>query len=171
MDARWIDVVGELWMKDADIDFAALEREWQLKPLETCGDVVDPANPTEAKRGTLLLCMTGFDDPEQRTSIIDKITANGGAYTGDLTKRVSHLIVFKPEGKKYKAARAWNIRAVSLAWLEQSIERGMILDEQCFDPVLPPEEQGQGAWNKVNPRGVSLGKRSRSGVVEGVRGS
>ncbi|KZL75950.1 BRCT domain-containing protein, partial [Colletotrichum tofieldiae] len=167
MDARWIDVVGELWMKDADIDFAALEREWQLKPLETCGDVVDPANPTEAKRGTLLLCMTGFDDPEQRTSIIDKITANGGAYTGDLTKRVSHLIVFKPEGKKYKAARAWNIRTVSLAWLEQSIERGMILDEQCFDPVLPPEEQGQGAWNKVNPRGVSLGKRSRPGVVEG----
>ncbi|GKT49780.1 S-methyl-5'-thioadenosine phosphorylase [Colletotrichum spaethianum] len=166
MDARWIDIVGELWMKDAEIDFAALEREWQLKPLETCGDVIDTANPTEAKRGTLLLCMTGFDDPEQRASIIEKITANGGAYTGDLTKRVSHLIVFKPEGKKYKAARAWNIRTVSLAWLEQSIERGMILDEQCFDPVLPPEEQGQGAWNKLNPRRVSLGKRSRSGVVE-----
>ncbi|KAK1970147.1 BRCA1 C terminus domain-containing protein [Colletotrichum sublineola] len=167
MDARWIDAVGELWMKDADIDFAALERKWQLKPLETCGDVIDPENPNEAKRGALLLCMTGFDDPEQRTSIIDKITANGGAYTGDLTKRVSHLLVYKPEGKKYKAARAWNIRTVSLAWLEQSIERGMILDEQFFDPVLPPEEQGQGAWNKANPRREFLGKRSRSGVVEG----
>ncbi|KAK1981945.1 BRCA1 C terminus domain-containing protein [Colletotrichum cereale] len=167
MDARWIDVVGELWMKDADIDFAALEREWQLKPLETCGDVIDLENPTEAKRGTLLICMTGFDDPEQRASIIDKITANGGAYTGDLTKKVSHLLVFKPEGRKYKAARAWNIPTVSLAWLEQSIERGMILDEQCFDPVLPPEEQGQGAWNKANPRREPSGKRSRSGVVEG----
>ncbi|KAK2034112.1 BRCA1 C terminus domain-containing protein [Colletotrichum zoysiae] len=167
MDARWIDVVGELWMKDADIDFAALEREWQLKPLETCGDVTDLENPTEAKRGALLLCMTGFDDPEQRASIIDKITANGGAYTGDLTKRVSHLLVHRSEGKKYKAARAWNIRTVSLAWLEQSIERGMILDEQYFDPALPPEQQGQGAWNKANPRRESLGKRSRSGVVEG----
>lgn len=42
----------------------------------------------------------------------------------------------------------------------------MILDETCFDPVLPPEEQGQGAWNRVNPRRVSLGKRSRSGIGE-----
>ncbi|TID02064.1 S-M checkpoint control protein rad4 [Colletotrichum higginsianum] len=167
MDARWIDVVGDLWMEDAEIDFAALEREWQLKPLETCGHVVDATNPAEAKRGALLLCMTGFDDPDQRASIIEKITANGGAYTGDLTKRVSHLIVAKPEGKKYKAARSWNIRTVSLAWLEQSIERGMILDEQCFDPSMPPEEQGQGAWNKANPRRVLSAKRARSGVVEG----
>ncbi|WYZ39741.1 hypothetical protein EsH8_IV_000082 [Colletotrichum jinshuiense] len=167
MDARWIDAVGDLWMKDADINFAALEQEWQLKPLETCGDVVDASEPAEAKRGSLLLCMTGFDDPDQRTSIIEKITANGGAYTGDLTKRVSHLIVYKPEGKKYKAARAWNIRTVSLEWLDQSVERGMILDEQCFDPVLPAEEQGQGAWNRANPKRVALGKRSRSGVVEG----
>ncbi|KAJ0163200.1 S-M checkpoint control protein rad4 [Colletotrichum tanaceti] len=167
MDARWIDVVGDLWMEDTEIDFAALEREWQLKPLETCGHVVDASNPAEAKRGALLLCMTGFDDPDQRASIIEKITANGGAYTGDLTKRVSHLIVSKPEGKKYKAARSWNIRTVSLAWLEQSIERGMILDEQCFDPSMPTEEQGQGAWNKANPRRVSSAKRARSGVVEG----
>ncbi|KAI3550461.1 BRCA1 C Terminus domain-containing protein [Colletotrichum abscissum] len=166
MDAKWIDTVGDLWMKDADIDFAALEREWQLKPLETCGHVVDAADSTEAKRGSLLLCMTGFDDPDQRNSIIEKITSNGGAYTGDLTKRVSHLIVRKPEGKKYKAARAWNIRTVSLPWLEQSIERGLILDEQCFDPVLPAEEQGQGAWNRVTPRKASAGKRSRSGAGE-----
>ncbi|OHE96580.1 BRCA1 C Terminus domain-containing protein [Colletotrichum orchidophilum] len=167
MDARWIDAIGDLWMKDADIDFAALEREWQLKPLETCGHVSDTTDPTEARRGSLLLCMTGFDDPDQRTNIIDKINANGGAYTGDLTKRVSHLIVRKPEGKKYKAARVWNIRTVSLAWLEQSIERGLILDEQCFDPVLPAEEQGQGAWNRVTPRSASVGKRSRSGAQEG----
>ncbi|KAL2877553.1 protein kinase activating protein dpb11 [Colletotrichum sp. CLE4] len=166
MDAKWIDTVGDLWMKDADIDFAALEREWQLKPLETCGHVVDAADSTEAKRGSLLLCMTGFDDPDQRNSIIDKIMSNGGAYTGDLTKRVSHLIVRKPEGKKYKAARAWNIRTVSLVWLEQSIERGLILDEQCFDPVLPAEEQGQGAWNRVTPKKASAGKRLRSGAGE-----
>lgn len=62
MDAGWIDTVGELWMADAEIDFPALEREWQLKPLETCGEMPDPTNPTEGKRGSLLLCMTGFDD-------------------------------------------------------------------------------------------------------------
>ncbi|KAL0931474.1 brct domain-containing protein [Colletotrichum truncatum] len=167
MDATWIDALGQLWMADADIDFPALEREHQLKPLETCGEVPDATNPAQTKRGSLLLCMTGFDDPDQRNLIISRIQANGGTYTGDLTKRVSHLIVHKPEGKKYKAARNWGIRTVSLAWLDQTIERGMVLDEQCFDPVLPPEEQGQGAWNRASSRRVSLGKRSRSGAGEG----
>ncbi|KAI8229434.1 S-M checkpoint control protein rad4 [Colletotrichum sp. SAR 10_96] len=167
MDATWIDAVGKLWMEDVNIDFPAVEREHQLKPLETCGELPDATNPAESKRGSLLLCMTGFDDPDERNQIIERIQANGGTYTGDLTKRVSHLIVHKPEGKKFKAARNWGIRTVSLAWLDQTVERGLILDEQCFDPALPPEEQGQGAWNKVNPRRVSLGKRSRSGVVEG----
>ncbi|KAF9878033.1 BRCA1 C Terminus domain-containing protein [Colletotrichum karsti] len=166
MDATWIDAMGKLWMADANIDFAALEKEHQLRPFETCGEVPDATDPTQAKRGSLLLCMTGFDDPDERNKIIDRIQESGGTYTGDLTKRVSHLIVYKPEGKKFKAARNWGIRTVSLAWVDQTIERGMILDEQCFDPVMPPEEQGQGAWNRVNPRRVSLGKRSRSGVGE-----
>ncbi|KAH6673877.1 hypothetical protein EV126DRAFT_306906, partial [Verticillium dahliae] len=35
MDARWIDAVADLWKNAAEIDFAALETQWQLKPLET----------------------------------------------------------------------------------------------------------------------------------------
>ncbi|TEA14448.1 S-M checkpoint control protein rad4 [Colletotrichum sidae] len=166
MDAGWVDAVGQRYMADLDVDFAVLEREWQLKPLETFGHGPDPENLARSLRGRLSLCMTGFDDHDERNSIIERIEANGGTYTGDLTKRVSHLIVRKAEGKKFKAARSWNIKTVSLAWLDQSIERGMILDEDCFDPLLPQEEQGHGAWSKVNPRRVSLGKRSRSAVGE-----
>ncbi|KAF7549636.1 hypothetical protein G7046_g8278 [Stylonectria norvegica] len=98
MDARWIEAVAELWKNDEDIDFATLEAEYQLKPLEKRG--VDPASQAaeSAPRDSLLICLTGFGD--QRDEIADKITASGGRYTGDLTRKCTHLIVNKPEGKK-----------------------------------------------------------------------
>ncbi|KAL2752339.1 hypothetical protein ACRALDRAFT_2029604 [Sodiomyces alcalophilus JCM 7366] len=178
MDARWVDAVGQLWMDDAEIDFDALEKKWQLLPLETNGP-----EPGKEERGRLLLCMTGFDDreahsyapppsppvPDQRQRIADTITSNGGAYTGDLTRQVTHLIVCKPEGKKYKAAKAWGVRTVSLAWLDQTIERGMILRDGYFDPTLPPEEQGHGAWNRDLAKTAASGKRSRSMSEHGQR--
>jgi hypothetical protein len=93
--------------------------------------------------------------------IEDKVRANGGEYIADLSKRVTHLIVFRPEGKKYNAARRWDIRCVTIQWLHDSVERGMILNEDCYDPTLPPEEQGKGAWSRRELRRVPLGKRAR----------
>ncbi|ROT38075.1 BRCT domain-containing protein [Sodiomyces alkalinus F11] len=164
MDARWVDAVGQLWMNDAEINFEALEKKWQLLPLETNGPEAG-----KEERGRLLLCMTGFDDPDQRQRIVDTINNNGGTYTGDLTRQVTHLIVCKPEGKKYKAAKAWGVRTVSLAWLDQTIERGMILRDHYFDPTLPPEEQGQGAWNRASTNMNASVKRSRSISEHGQR--
>lgn len=97
--------------------------------------------------------------------IEDKVKANGGDYVGDLSKRVTHLIVNKPEGKKYVAARKWGIRTVSIEWLHDSIERGMILNEECYDPTLPQEERGNGAWIRRDLKKASLGKRSRDGTA------
>ena len=54
--------------------------------------------------------------------IEEKVKANGGEYVGDLSKKVTHLITYKPEGKKYKAAINWGIRAVSIEWLHDSVE-------------------------------------------------
>lgn len=97
--------------------------------------------------------------------IIDKIKANGGDYTGDFSKLVTHLIVHQPQGKKYAAARAWNTHTVALKWVDDSIERGIILDEKCYDPVLPEEDLGKGAWNmRVNRRSF-LGKRQRAATL------
>jgi DNA replication regulator DPB11 len=73
--------------------------------------------------------------------------------------------VNRPEGKKYLAARHWGVRTVSIEWLDQTVERGMILDERLFDPSLPLEERGKGAWSKRDPRRLSLGKRSRSSAA------
>ncbi|EGZ72532.1 hypothetical protein NEUTE2DRAFT_43850, partial [Neurospora tetrasperma FGSC 2509] len=35
MAAGWIEALRKLWVEDADIDFIALEKEWELKPFET----------------------------------------------------------------------------------------------------------------------------------------
>jgi DNA replication regulator DPB11 len=80
------------------------------------------------------------------------------------------LISFRTEGAKYKAAKAWGLRIVSIEWLRDSLERGMILDESLYDPVLPPQQRGFGAWNKTKPKRTSLGKRSREDSVVSIEG-
>ncbi|GKT99220.1 brct protein [Fusarium langsethiae] len=166
MDAAWIEALSEIWKNDDEINYRQLENKYQLKPLEKRG--IDPAiQPDEGEpvRDSLRICLTGFGD--QRGDIAKKITSNGGVFTGDLTKKCTHLIVHKPEGRKYAAARAWNIYPVTLAWLDQSIARGMILEESKFDPTLPPEEQGKGAWVTRELK-RSLSKRSKSAIGIGT---
>ncbi|RBQ67055.1 hypothetical protein FVER53590_08970 [Fusarium verticillioides] len=166
MDAAWIEELSEIWKNDEEIDYRQLENKHQLKPLEKRG--IDPTvqpQRGEPARDSLLICLTGFGD--QRDEIANKITSNGGLYTGDLTRRCTHLIVNKPEGKKYTAARAWGIYPVTLAWLEQSISRRMILEEAKFDPTLPPEEQGKGAWVTRELK-RTMSKRSKSAIAGGA---
>jgi len=105
----------------------------------------------------------------ERLEIAESVKANGAAYEGDLTKQITHLISFRTEGAKYKAAKAWGLRIVSIEWLRDSLERGMILDERLYDPVLPIEERGKGAWDKTKRR-TSLGKRMRTDSVAGLNG-
>ncbi|KAH7361494.1 BRCA1 C terminus domain-containing protein [Plectosphaerella cucumerina] len=162
MDGVWIDALTDLWTRDAPIDLPAVEAQWRLLPLETNG----PA-PGDEDRGRLACSISGFHDLEERQNIIDRIVENGGIYLADLDrKNVTHLIVNEPKGNKFEAARKWSIHTVSLAWLDQSIERGMILEEKCFDPILPLEEQGRDAWIKPSERThrTGAGKRSISAV-------
>ncbi|KAH7307978.1 BRCT domain-containing protein [Stachybotrys elegans] len=156
MDAQWVEAVRELWKHDDEIDFDALEAQYTLKPLETSGERSTSQPNSPPTRGALQICLTNFG--RQRNEIADTIVANGGKHTADFTRQCTHLIVNEPEGKKYAAAKTWNIYTVTLDWLLQSIERGMILDETKFDPLLPPDQQGKGAWTKR----VASAKRSRS---------
>lgn len=170
MDASWIDAVSDLWKNDAPIDFLKLEKEHQLKPLETQGIIPPPDDGSEPSRKSLLICLTGFHQ-EARTEIAEKVVSNGGRHTDGLMRSCTHLIVYKPEGKKYAAAKQWGVSTVTVEWLDQSIARGMILDETKYDPLLPPEEIGVGAWTKRDTRRISLGKRSRSTAGEGEMGT
>ncbi|EPE04076.1 brca1 c terminus domain-containing protein [Ophiostoma piceae UAMH 11346] len=161
----WIDAVRDLWTQDAPIDMAALEADWQMKTFEKHGGF--PTGGPDGKpieRGQLLCSVTGFEE-EDRQYVISTIVDNGGIYSGDLTRNVTHLIVNKPEGKKYSAALHWGVKAVSIEWLKDCAERGMILDESKYDPRLPPEQRGKGAMRTAAERNAILGKRLRESAA------
>jgi DNA replication regulator DPB11 len=53
------------------------------------------------------------------------------------------------------------MKVVSLEWFEQSLERGMVLDEAYYSPTIPVEERGQGAWDRRQFSPPAPGKRAR----------
>ena len=96
-----------------------------------------------------------------RKEIEDLINDNGGDYRGNLTKDVTHLIAKEPSGAKYDFAGQWGIKRISVEWLEQSLERGMILEEGLYSLQLPASERGRNAWIRSSLLPTSLGKRAR----------
>lgn len=161
MAAGWINAVRTHWVNDQDFDFASLESEYRLKTFESSGGLPLSTVPEEKERQKLLICLTGFEE-QDRHYIEQTVVANGGNYMGDLSRKVTHLIVCNPEGKKYQAAKNWNITTVSIEWLDDSVQRGMILDEVCYDPILSKEDRGKGAIVKKEIKRLSVaGKRTR----------
>lgn len=59
------------------------------------------------------------------------------------------------------AAKRWGLHIVALQWVQDSIDRGMILDEAFYDPLLPQEDIGKGAWTKRELRPKPRAKRQR----------
>ena len=98
-----------------------------------------------------------------RKKIEDDVNKNGGEYRANLTKDVTHLIAKEPSGAKYKYAMDWKIKIVAVEWLDQTLERGMILDENLYSLLLVPTERGRNAWIKRVASTSSLGKRSLDG--------
>ncbi|KAM5467360.1 protein kinase activating protein dpb11 [Microsporum audouinii] len=132
--AEWVEAVRSSWILGGDTDIHALEVEYRL--------------PTFFG---LSICITGFENTDFRSHLEKTVSENGGEFRKDLTKTVTHLVARVGEGKKYKFAILWGVKVVSLKWLEDSIQRTMALDEALYDPLLPVEEQGIGAWNRSKP--------------------
>ncbi|KAI9928125.1 hypothetical protein ASPWEDRAFT_131595 [Aspergillus wentii DTO 134E9] len=131
---EWIEAVRQSWMQGEDTDIRALEEHHRL--------------PTFAG---LSICITGFEDMAFRNYVQNTAAANGAEFKKDLTKGVTHLVALNTEGQKYKFATQWNIKVVTVKWFSDSIERGMVLEETLYHPLLPQEKQGAGAWNRSLP--------------------
>ncbi|KAL4889606.1 hypothetical protein BDV59DRAFT_195574 [Aspergillus ambiguus] len=131
---EWVEAVRQSWMQGEDTDIRTLEE--LHRPPTFAG---------------LSVCLTGFQDMAFRNYIQNTVTANGAEFKKDLTKSVTHLIARGAEGQKYKFAKQWGINVVTLKWFNDSLERGMTLDETLYDPLLPEDQQGVGAWNRSLP--------------------
>ena len=104
-----------------------------------------------------------------RAQIQKTVDDNGGEYTGDLTKDVTHLIAFQPQGMKYAYATQWQKKVVGMKWLNESLERGMQLDEAKYHPMLPESKQGLGAWNRAAKASATKRPRDDSHEAEPPR--
>lgn len=142
LDSDWIEAVRAQWIEGGDVDLLALEEEYRYPAL-----------------AGLHICVTGFTDLEQRLYLEKTVPEHGAKYSGDLTKQVTHLIVAVPEGAKYTYAKQWGIPCVSLKWFLDSLTRGMVLDESLYDPLMPEENQGRGAYRLEMKSKAVLGKR------------
>ncbi|RPA78754.1 BRCT domain-containing protein [Ascobolus immersus RN42] len=131
VDLEWINEIHALWTAGEDVNVRAMEEKHKL--------------PTFFG---LKVCVTTFMDDE-RAEIIQMLTDNGAEYHPDLTKDVTHLIAPEAAGKKYHFARKWKIQICGPEWIRDSIERGMILDEACYDLRLPEEQRGLGAKPEI----------------------
>ncbi|POS84026.1 hypothetical protein EPUL_005711, partial [Erysiphe pulchra] len=156
MTPAWIEAIRDLWIADEEIDLEAMERKYKLPTFHS-----------------LKFSMTGCEEPAERLGISELVKKNGATYDGDLTRTITHLISLRTDGAKYKAAKSWGLKIVSIEWLYQSLERGMILEEKLFDPSLPKEERGKGAWDRAPPLRPSLVRRlkpdSDTGAETGKR--
>ena len=96
---------------------------------------------------------------KERQSISERVILNGAHYEGNLTKTVTHLIAARTNGPKYDRAQQWCINVVSRKWFEESIDRGMALEETLYNPILPEEDQGHGAWIRNKADFPTTGKQ------------
>ncbi|OAG03131.1 uncharacterized protein CC84DRAFT_1220030 [Paraphaeosphaeria sporulosa] len=142
---EWIHAVQKVWMTGEDVNVLEVEEQWRLPPFYG-----------------LRICLTGFDNPEQRKYIQETVTKNGAEYHGDLTKAVTHLVAAHPSGSKYEHAVNWRMKIVTWEWFEQSCERGMALDEAYYHPTMAVDERGVGAWDRRRSTSPMLGKRMRA---------
>ncbi|KAL9612377.1 MAG: hypothetical protein Q9167_003017 [Letrouitia subvulpina] len=142
----WIEALRESWLEGGKTNVVELEDRFRLPTFRD-----------------LKICVTGFDDLDFRKQLEDQVNSNGGDYRGNLTKDVTHLIAKEPTGAKYKYALEWKVKVVAVEWFFQSLERGMILDETLFSPLLLAAQRGQNAWIRNLASTHHLGKRPRDG--------
>ncbi|KAK6508276.1 hypothetical protein TWF506_010372 [Arthrobotrys conoides] len=150
MRISFIEKAHEAWVATKSIPVHELEVEHAFPPF-----------------WGLRICTTNINDEKERQKIQKITEENGGTYSGDLTKQVTHLVASNPEGKKYHFAKQWGIKIVGLEWFHQSVERGMALEEAYFSFDLPASERGQGAWIRSATGKRKLSEREGSGSSDG----
>jgi hypothetical protein len=148
LSPEWVEAVRIAWMEgDDDLDLHSLENQYKIPPFLG-----------------LRISITGFEELEQRAHIEQTVASNGGTYSGDMTRATTHLLVADANARsdKFIHARSWDIKTVSLKWFEDSIRRGMALDESLYAPEMPIDQQGIGAFRETPPqKRTVLGKRGR----------
>ncbi|ORX87579.1 BRCT domain-containing protein [Anaeromyces robustus] len=77
------------------------------------------------------ICVTGISG-ENREVIENFTRLYGGQYSADLTHQCTHLIVEKPNGRKYEYAKKWGLYLVNPRWFTDCISKRVRIDESDY---------------------------------------
>jgi len=89
----------------------------------------------------LSICLSGFENYQERTKLQTIVVENGGEFTRDLTEFNTHLVVHEqnvkigPNSKLYYA-RKWRLQIVVVEWVYQSQSEGCELISVFVFPIL-----------------------------------
>lgn len=84
------------------------------------------------------------------------VEANGGKYSKNLTRHITHLVSPKGGGRKVEGAIKWNQFLVDPLWLEDCLKRRARVNEKYYRLSLPKEKRGAGAFTGVPDEAASL---------------
>ncbi|EEB07021.1 BRCT domain-containing protein Rad4 [Schizosaccharomyces japonicus yFS275] len=124
----WIPDLYNSWLTGEEIDPTHWQLEYTLPALFSTR-----------------VCITNIDQPE-RSRIEQAVVRNGGFFSPDLTRDITHLIAGNMTGRKYEFALKWNIKVVRQEWLWDSIRRGAVLDADFYSMDVPDDQVGVGAY-------------------------
>jgi NAD-dependent DNA ligase len=71
----------------------------------------------------LTISTTGLRRTDQRAQIERLVVMHGGTFSGDLSKKCTHLIAEVAKGLKYQGALKWGILVVNPDWLNECIKQ------------------------------------------------
>eukprot|EP01113_Clastostelium_recurvatum_P026848 TRINITY_DN3225_c0_g2_i2.p1 TRINITY_DN3225_c0_g2~~TRINITY_DN3225_c0_g2_i2.p1 ORF type:complete len:1792 (+),score=426.29 TRINITY_DN3225_c0_g2_i2:1635-7010(+) len=80
-----------------------------------------------------VVCVTGFEDYDDRQDINTIITVLGAKLSEELRKDVTHLICKQPAGPKFDVASQWgNVAILRYDWLVECAQEGVAVDVQPY---------------------------------------
>lgn len=121
--------LGERWKSGEDFDITEEIERGKLQVFEN-----------------LIVSCTNIQPEPDRKIFIDIVQSQGGTYSPDLTRQVTHLVSPSSTGRKYIYAKKWGIAIVDPLWVTKSVERGAALDTQYFSLDLPQDLRGKAAF-------------------------
>ncbi|RWS26789.1 DNA topoisomerase 2-binding protein 1-like protein [Leptotrombidium deliense] len=123
-----------------NIDAQIMTADWINDCYEKCQTTIFKATSPKIVEKFKLPIFQGTDvcvsqlENEQRAEVKKHVQQNGGVYNPTLsTSKTTHLIIQRPTGDKYRAAKnCGSIHIVSINWLQDSVSAGKILSEETY---------------------------------------
>lgn len=152
---EFVENIYHRWIQGEDIDMKKEILNGLTKPFENL-------HITVTNIGMFLMFarfnyqLTHVESTQERERIRELVEANGGRYSKNLTRHITHLISPIGGGRKVEGAIKWKQFLVDPEWFEDCLKRNARVNEKYYRLSLPKHKRGVGAFNGVPDPNASL---------------